>query len=416
MSRTDISRLEALQVLGQRGVTQADIARRLDLSERQVRRLQRRYEAEGAAGLISRKRGRPSNNALDPQLLAYAIELVRERYADFGPTFANEKLRELHAITIGTESLRQAMIRAELWTAKRLRRKRIHPPRERRAQFGELVQIDGSPHAWFEDRAPRCTLIVFIDDATSRLLSLHFSPTETTWAYFHALRLALERHGRPLAFYSDKHSIFRVPSTLQTSGETQFGRAAHELDIQLLCANSPQAKGRVERVNQTLQARLTRELRLQRINDIGAANMFLPEYIARHNERFASAASSDIDAHRSIQSFDLDSIVAMRYNKRLSKDCLLQLHRQIYLVDDPSALPRQEVSITEHESGAITFASSDGKTLTGRRLRSLSEQAQIQTAKDLTAPLPRPPQRRPGHTPAPNHPWRRFAVSPRAGA
>ena len=377
MSQAELTRLEAMQTLKSRGLTQVQIATRLGLSERQVRRLWQRYQAAGAAGLVSRRRGRPSNNCLDPAVLERALELVSTRYADFGPTFANEKLSELHAITIGTETLRQAMIRAGLWVPKIKRRKKIHPPRERRPQFGELIQIDGSPHDWFEGRAPRCSLIVFIDDATSKLINLRFVPAETTWAYMHTLRAAIERYGRPRALYSDKHSIF-------------------------------QAKGRVERANSTLQRRLIRELRLEQINSMTAANEYLPRFIDKHNARFACEPASQVDAHRDLDGLDLNSILAIKKPKRLSKDRTIQLNRDVHLVDDPRAYQYQRVVLVEHQDATYEILDEDdGAPLSFHRLRSLSEQPPIQTSKELNAHLDKPARiGKKTYTPPLNHPWR----------
>jgi hypothetical protein len=182
---------------------------------------------------------------------------VRERYADFGPTFAAEKLAERYDLRVSRETLRSWMRQAGIWMS-RAERKRIQQPRYRREHVGELVQIDGSEHRWFEDRAAACTLLVFVDDATSRLMELRFVASESTFAYFEALKAYLRRHGKPVAFYSDKHSIFRVSNenTASGNGMTQFGRALSELNIEILCANTSQAKGRVERAHHTLQDRL----------------------------------------------------------------------------------------------------------------------------------------------------------------
>src|SRR5712672_1124561 len=186
----------------------------------------------------------------------HAIALVREYYADFGPTLAAEKLGERHDVRVSRETLRGWMQRAGIWLP-RAERRRIQQPRHRREHFGELIQIDGSDHRWFEDRAAPCTLLVFIDDATSRLMELRFVASESTFAYFETLKSYLQHHGKPVAFYSDKHSIFRVSSEDAAGGDglTQFGRALSELNIEILCANS-QAKGRVERAHHTLQDRL----------------------------------------------------------------------------------------------------------------------------------------------------------------
>ena len=230
----------------------------------------------GAAGLISKRRGRPSNNRLPEKTINKARQLLRSRYHDFGPTLAAEKLA-IEGVSLSVETVRQLLIREGLWKAKRVRRAVIHQLRERRARLGELVQIDGSPHDWFEGRAPKCTLLVFVDDATSRLMYLQFVEAETTFNYFAAVRSYLTEFGKPLAFYSDKFGVFRVniPNALSGTGLTQFGRALKELDIELICAHSPQAKGRVERANQTLQDRLTKELRLRGLCTVAARQCLL---------------------------------------------------------------------------------------------------------------------------------------------
>jgi hypothetical protein len=256
MSPQELRRLEAMHQLEARVATQGEVALRLQLSTRQVKRLWRTYRSNGERGLVSAKRGRPGNRRRDPADIERAIALVREHYADFGPTFASEKLAEQHQLAVDRETLRKAMIAAGLWRAKP-RKAAYHPPRERRPCFGELVQIDGSPHAWFEDRGPKCTLLVFIDDATSALVGLRFAHNETTAEYFALARIYFAQYGLPQAFYSDRFGIFRINvASSPTNDQTQFGRALDQLDIALICANSPQAKGRVERVNRTLQDRL----------------------------------------------------------------------------------------------------------------------------------------------------------------
>ena len=213
------------------------------------------------------------------------MELVRSRYADFGPTLATEMLLERHSIRVGRETLRRWMVAEGLWLSRKQRRT-FHQPRLRRECVGELIQIDGSEHRWFEDRGAPCTLLVFIDDATSRLMQLRFVPSESTNSYFEVLQGYLEAHGCPVAFYSDKHSVFRVQRRDAKGGQgmTQFGRALAELNIEILCANSSQAKGRVERANRTLQDRLVKELRLAGICDMDRATLcFRPLWSASTN-------------------------------------------------------------------------------------------------------------------------------------
>ena len=208
MSKKEFDRLEVLLGVQSGRLRVADACELLSLKRRQVFRLLAGLKHGGAAGLVSKRRGRPSNNRLPEAYRDLALSLVRERYADFGPTLAAEKLAEVHGCTISRETLRGWMIAAGLWVDRRHRLPAPHQPRRRRDCFGELVQIDGSEHAWFEDRAEKCTLLAFVDDATSRLMHLRFVASESAFDYFRATRTYIETHGKPIAFYSDKHSIF----------------------------------------------------------------------------------------------------------------------------------------------------------------------------------------------------------------
>ncbi len=299
MSEHELNRIEVLSRILEGRLSVAAAAGVLALSPRQVHRLIARFRVEGAAALRHKARGRNSNNRIRDGVRDYAIALVRERYADFGPTLAAEMLAEHHDLDVSRETLRKWMAEADLWLSRKQRRQ-FHQPRRRREAFGELIQIDGSDHRWFEDRGPPCTLLVFIDDATSTLTQLLFVASESAFAYFDALERYLAAHGRPVAFYSDKHSVFRVAKQDAASGHgmTQFGRALCELNIEILCANSSQAKGRVERANRTLQDRLVKELRLAGISDIAAGNAFLPGFIARFNRQFAKAPARPDNLHR----------------------------------------------------------------------------------------------------------------------
>src|SRR5438876_9636650 len=237
----ELDRLQVMSQLAERRLTRRRAAALLGLSERQIRRLYRAFRRAGAAGLASRRRGRPSNRRLPDATRDRALALIRERYADFGPTFALQKLTEAHGLTLSVETLRGWMIAAGLWVPRTQRTRRSYPPRPRRACRGELVQIDGSEHAWFEDRGPVCTLLVYVDDATSRLMELAFAEVESTFDYFRATRRYLERHGKPMAFYSDRLCVFHVHARERAQngrGLSQFGRALRELNIDLLCAQS----------------------------------------------------------------------------------------------------------------------------------------------------------------------------------
>jgi transposase len=248
VSDGELRRLEVVRDVDRGGLPVGAAAQLLGRSERQVWRLLRAFRRDGAAGLISKKRGRPSNRKTAASVRVAALWIVRRNYADFGPTLAAEKLASEHGLAFSSETLRKWMIADGLWLDRKQRQRRVHQPRPRRECVGELVQVDGSEHWWFEDRGPQCTLLVSVDDATSRLMHLQFVESESTpvqargrlFAYFHAARAYLEAWGKPVAFYSDKHGVFRVnhPGALGGDGMTQFGRALHALNIDIICANS----------------------------------------------------------------------------------------------------------------------------------------------------------------------------------
>lgn len=337
MSERDLQRVEVLgEVLsGRRGIGSA--ASVLALSERQVWRLLARYKAGGGGALVHRGRGRPSNRRLGDEVRERTLELVRSRYGDFGPTLAAEMLRDKHGLTVSRETLRQWMTDAGLWLSRRQRRQ-FHPPRLRRERFGELIQIDGSEHRWFEDRADPCTLLVFIDDATGQLMQLRFAQSESAFSYFEALEGYLNAHGRPLAFYSDKATVFRVPQREAKGGQgmTQFGRALAELNIEILCANSSQAKGRVERVNRTLQDRLVKELRLAGVTGIEAGNAFLPGFMERFNARFALPPARPDDLHRplTIAPDRLRQVLCWREQRHVGQQLTLSYERKLIMLEE----------------------------------------------------------------------------------
>jgi len=298
MNQQELQRVEVIALRRSGQIKQAEAARRLGVSIRQVRRLEAKVVTQGAAGLRSARRGQPGNHRLARSTVVQVSQLIRAHYRDCGPTLASEYLAERHGLALSKESVRQIMISAKLWRAQRGAQVALHAVRERRARFGELIQIDGSAHAWFEARGPRCCLLVFIDDATSRLSQLLFVPQECTLGYMQALHGHIHAHGRPMTRYSDRHGIFRVNrGTARDDALAQFGRALHTLGIESICANSPQAKGWVERANGVLQDRLVKALRLAGIHDIAAANAWLPQFMARHNTRFAVPPFAAQDAH-----------------------------------------------------------------------------------------------------------------------
>ncbi|CDN95471.1 ISNCY family transposase [Agrobacterium tumefaciens] len=337
MSERDLQRIEILSKVVAGQMTLVSAAHVLDLSERQVRRLLERIRTGGAASIRHKAIGRPSNNRISDGVRDYAMTLVRERYADFGPTLATEKLAERDGLCVSRETVRGWMSEAGLWLSRKQRRT-FHQPRLRREAYGELVQIDGSEHRWFEDRGPPCSLLVFVDDATGRLMQLRFVRSESAFTYFEALELYLNRHGAPIAFYSDKHSVFRVAKKDARGGQgmTQFGRALCELNIEILCANSSQAKGRVERMNRTLQDRLVKELRLAGIATMEAGNAFLPGFIDDYNARFAVTPARSEDLHRPLNLAPdrLSEILCKREQRYVGSQLTFSFERQRIMLEE----------------------------------------------------------------------------------
>jgi transposase len=360
MSKRELNRIDVLARLESGRLTPVTAASLLRVSERQVYRLMRRFRDDGPAGMADRRRGRPSNNRLPDVLREQAMALVREHYADFGPTLAAEKLEERHGLRVSRETLRTWMVQARLWLP-RAERKHFQQPRHRREHLGELIQIDGCEHRWFEDRGPPCTLLVFVDDATSRLMALGFVPSESTFAYFDVLRRYLETHGRPVAFYSDKHAIFRVNKQDAVGGDgmTQFGRALHELNIDIICANSAPAKGRVERSFGTLQDRLVKEMRLGEVSTLEAANAFLPGFLDSHNARFAKEPRSERDAHRAVpEGITLDDVFAWKEERTVTLNLTLQYDKVLFLLEANAItrpLARKRVTVLDYPDGRLAI-------------------------------------------------------------
>src|ERR1700737_3145223 len=361
MSDGELSRLEGLRDLDQRGLTSAGGARLFGLERRQVFRLLKAYRTEGRAGLISKRRGRSSNRRKPEAVRTKALSMIREHYWDFGPTLAAEKLREVHQIRLGRETLRLWMIEAEIWADRKQRRKQVHQPRHRRECVGELVQIDGCEHWWFEDRGPQCTLLVFVDDATSRLMHLQFVESESTFAYFHAARTYLEVWGKPVAFYSDKHGVFRVnhPGALGGDGMTQFGRALHALNVDIICANSSPAKGRVERAHKTLQDRLVKELRLAGGASLAQGKAPLAGVTPHYNVRFAKLPANSKDLHRPLRDGDdLEDAFAWKEERTLSQALTLQYDKVLFILE-PSELAKaaigKRVTVVDYPDGRLSI-------------------------------------------------------------
>lgn len=363
MSNDDIDRLRTVRDITDGKLMWREAAEVLDLSERQVARLCARVRDEGNRGILHRLRGRPSNNRHDEELLGQALSALHNPlWHDFRPTFSQGKLDKLHGIRLSAETVRKLMMLTGLWELHR-RRAKHRAWRERRACVGMLVQLDGSPHDWFEGRGPWCTLIIYIDDATSRILYGEFVDEEDTLTLMRTTKIYLDRWGRPVAFYVDKDSIYNVNRPVNAEEQlsdthpiTQFTRAMGELGTEVILANSPQAKGRVERGFLTHQDRLVKELRLAGISTKKDANPFLHEvYIPEHNRSYAVEPAEPVDVHKPLlRSHDLDAILSIHEDRQVHNDSVIRINNRFLLLDEGHGLrPRTKVVVQQRLDGTL---------------------------------------------------------------
>lgn len=400
MSKQESKQLLIFEKLKRKEITQAIAAQILDLSERWVRTKFRRYTTDGPEGLLHKGRGRPSNKRWSKEQEDQAIELLHGPFKGFGPTFAAEKLAELHSITVSHETLRKSMIRNGLWFIKSPQSKHRRW-RERKICRGIMVQLDGSPHDWFEGRAPKCTLLVFIDDATSEILWAEFAVSESTEALFQATKNYMTKHGIPASFYVDYGGVFSVnTNNPDREKKTQYERAIQELGARVIHASSPQAKGRVERANRTLQDRLVKELRLQKISTMKTANAFVQSgYLDKHNSQFAVLAAEPADAHRSIDGINLSSIFCLKNKRVLQNDFTIAYRKRIFQIEQHQKTilrPKDKIVVREHLDGSISLAIRSvllNSTEIGKRP---PKQLPVKVVRALVH-----------HKPSPEHPWRK---------
>ena len=336
MSRREATRLHILRQAVEKRMTQGEAAGLMGLSDRQVRRLIQRVRAEGEAGICHRARGKVSNHRIPPRVKARALTLFRETYRDFNLVHATEKLGERHEISIHAETLRLWLQAADI--PYRKRRARQHRQwRERKAHAGELVQLDGSHHDWFEGRGPVCVFLGYIDDATNTVWG-RFYDYEGTWPALDSLKRYIRQYGLPQSVYLDKHTTYKswAPPTLDEQltdqkPRSQFERSLAELGIEVIHANSPQAKGRVERLFKTLQDRLVKELRLLGVTSVAEANAFLESYLPQYNRRFSRVAASVADLHRPTPSSRaLDRVLCIREERTVKNDFTIAHNRTLY--------------------------------------------------------------------------------------
>jgi transposase len=368
MSKGELARVEVLARVRSKQLRVVDAARLMRVSYRQTKRLWKRYREEGAVGLKHRSAGRPSNRAHELKFRQKVLRLVREKYGGavgerFGPTLATEHLASEDGLKVDAETLRRWMLEAGLWS--RERRRRCHRRRrERQEHFGELVQMDGSFHAWLEERGPEGCLIDMVDDATNTTWA-QLGEQETIWAVAEGLRAWMERYGVPLALYVDWKNLYKRPATPgeRLRGEeplTQFGRMCAKLGIELIAASSPQAKGRVERVHGTHQDRLVKKLRRKEIGSHEQANVYLErDYLPEHNRRFARAAARPEDYHRRApRAAELDRIFRLESERTVSEDWVVRYGNRFFQLEPqsrPEAPARGKVLVCEGRHGSVAI-------------------------------------------------------------
>ena len=412
----ELGRINLIRKVVEQGLKQNVAIRELGLSKRQIIRLVKAFKTGGEQALISRKRGKKGNRAYTSEEKSEIKKIVEKRYSDFGPTFAAQKLEQLDAIKINKETLRQWMIEWGLWKNKPKRIERHQQSRDRRSSFGELVQIDGSHHDWFEGRREACCLLVFIDDATSRLVGLRFEEQETAEGYFKLCRSYIEFHGRPLALYSDKFCVFRVNIPGQEYTKTQFGRAMADLGIELIFAHSPEAKGRVERSNQTLQDRLIKEMRLRGICTIEEANAYLPEFIADYNQRFSVEPRNSIDAHqKELPGAEiLDLIFSFQEERVISKQLEVSYNNRVLQINQVGhgyRLRHKKVKVCEDMQGHIRILYQETTLSFKEHIKQERPENKPVDRKGLHQQLNQLQLRRKKYIPKLDHPWRGYFKS-----
>jgi hypothetical protein len=398
----ELKRLHVIEKVLEGIVKQVEAAEILSLSGRQIRRIVKRIRSEGSGGIIHRSRGKPSNRRISDKIKERVINLYRTQYKGFGPTLASEKLLERNRIGISDETLRLWLIEAGDW--RKVRRRRRHRQwRERRHHDGEMIQMDGSHHDWFEGRGPWCVLMGYVDDATGRVFG-RFYEYEGTVPAMESFKRYIQTYGLPMSVYLDKHTTYKSPAKASIEDQlkdcpalSEFERVLKELGVELIHANSPQAKGRIERLFGTFQDRLVKEMRLRGIRTIEEANRFLEEYLPEYNSRFAVCPREKDNLHRPIgRGVNLDAILCIQTERTLRNDFTVAHNRKLYQVED--SIPSPKVMVQDRLDGSIRITYKNRAL----RFREISERP-IPEKK----PVPMVRLRR-SFTPPTDHPWRSF--------
>ena len=413
MSQRERSRLVMMARVREEAMTIKEASEVIGVSYRQSRRIYKRYREEGDKGVIHRNRGRPSNRGKDCKVKEAVLRLYREQYWDFGPTLAAEKLGERDEYEVDHETLRRWLLAAGLWKRQRKRAKH-RQQRERKPHFGELVQMDGSHHKWFEERGEEECLMDMVDDATGKTLAL-ISEEETTRAAMKVLWAWVERYGIPRALYVDWKNVYvtQREATLeeQLAGElplTQFGRACQKLGIEIITASSPQAKGRVERKHGVYQDRWVKELRLEGIRDIEGANQHLCGFTDGINAKFAVEPRSSADFHRPMpEDMDLRGVFCREETRTVGNDWVVRYNNRFFQIVSQSNLPpaKRRIMVQEHLDGSIHMLYRDRDVL-------FTEIKELPGKPMVTHQKQQNPEPKRKYTPPPDHPWRRYSLQP----
>ena len=357
VTKNERAQAEILERLLQKEITQEQAGLMLKISERQVRRKLKKFLKGGIKGLIHKGKGRPSKRMIDPGLKKRALQEVAKKYSDYGPTLAAEMLADHTGIELIPQTLRRFMMEAGMW--KKGYKREIHRQwRDRKDRYGEMQQLDGSEHDWFEGRAPYCTLIKFVDDATSKITWAEFAPSESFCSLANATKNYLLKNGKPLALYTDRGKVFKVNIHNELDEFlTAYERILKELGIRLHHALSPQAKGRIERSFRTDQDRLVKLMRLKKISSIEEANQFLQEfYIPYYNGKFSVPAKLAGDVHLSLQGVDLDDAFSLRSIRVVNNDWTVQYNNhffQLHKKQPRVVRPKEKVYVRERTDGTI---------------------------------------------------------------
>jgi transposase len=401
LRQKELKRLHIIKKVLEKGIKQVEAAGILGLSSRQIRRIVKRVNLEGDKGVIHKSRGQPSKRCIADAVKAKIIGLYRSQYGDFGPTLASEKLQERDQLRVSDETLRLWLLESGDWE-KRRKTRRHRRWRERKGHRGEMVQMDGSHHDWFEERGPECVLMSYIDDATGRVFA-RFYEYEGTMPAMDSFKQYSRKYGLPISLYLDRHTTYKSPAKVSKEDIlneevplSEFERALKELGVELIHAMSPQAKGRVERLFRTLQDRLVKEMRLRGIGTIEEANEFLKQYLPVYNRRFSVLPRQRLDLHRPLpKGFNLDAVLCIKTERRLRNDFTVAHNKKLYQIEDRTRASK--VMVHEYMNGSLRMTYRDQPL----RFKEIATRPLKQEKGPLKEQIRRPP------LPAANHPWRK---------